>query len=169
MRELEQVTEPYQRFFQVSQPAERRTLAGLHGWLRDRFPLRRPDNRLTFEYVSYRLDDSPLALEVCRQLGCDFRRPLWMTLRLVLWSSQGAIEEVSEQEVGVGAVPALTAQGGLFLPELQPAGWAAVEAAVIEELDESLSHAQQHLCELDLGHAEAPRAIVNGDRPGPLR
>jgi O-methyltransferase involved in polyketide biosynthesis len=164
MQSLEDVGAGYERFFQLGAPVDQRALAGLHGWLVERFPLRRPDSRLTLEYAGYRLDESPLALETCQELGCDFRRPFWLTLRLTRWSSQGTIEEVLEQEVGLGSMPALTAEGGVFLPELQPARWEEVEAAILEELGEALDHAEQHLCAARLGDGDEPWSILHGGR-----
>ncbi len=158
---LEQVAERHERFFQQRVRPERRALAGLHGWLHQRFPLRRPDGRLTLEYLGYRLEEPPLSLAVCQDLGCDLRAPLWLTLRLVRWR-EGAIEEVLEQEVGLGAVPALTGEGAVHVPELAPASWDALEAAVLAELAEALAHAEAHLGRLDVDAAGQPWDVLHG-------
>jgi hypothetical protein len=156
------VAEPYERFFQLRVPPARREETGLHGWLRKRFPLRRADGLLTLEYVGYHLDDPPLGLELCREMSCDLRTPFWLALRLVRWRPNGSIEQVLDQEVGLGAMPALTEEGAVFLPELRPSSWRDVEAAVIRELDEALTHAGQHLAAVAVGDAKQPWAIIHG-------
>jgi hypothetical protein len=97
-------------------------------------------------------------------MSCDLRTPFWLALRLVRWRPEGSIEQVLDQEVGLGAVPALTDEGAVFLPELQPTCWRDVEVAVTKELDQALTHAEQHLGELAVGEAKQPWAIILGDR-----
>ena len=161
---LANMSEQYERFFQLRVPPARRQETGLHGWLRKRFPLRRPDGLWTLDYVGYHLDEPPLGIDVCREMSCDLRTPFWLALRLVRWRPNGSIEQVLDQEVGVGSMPALTEEGAVFLPEIQPASWKDVEAAVIKELDETLTHAEQHLSELAVGVTKQPWAIIIGDK-----
>ncbi len=103
-------TDAYGGFLQAEVPASKRKGRGLEAILREVFPIKSYDDRVTLGYVKYELGKARYSSEECRQLRLTYGRPLRLRLRLTFKEKGEAIEE----EVYVGEMPIMIG-GGEFI------------------------------------------------------
>lgn len=110
----------YEAFLQKDADPDRRTETGLHGVFKSVFPISDFNNTASLEYVSYTLEPSKYDVDECRQRGMTFAAPIKVTLRLIVFDVDEATEarsirDVKEQEVYLGEIPLMTANGSFIV------------------------------------------------------
>jgi DNA-directed RNA polymerase subunit beta len=100
-------TQSYDRFLQLDVPAEKRTVTGLEGVLREIFPIESYDKTLSLQYIKYDLGKPRFGPDECRQLRLTYGRPFRVWLRLNK-------EQPVEEEVYLGDMPIMIG-GGEFI------------------------------------------------------
>jgi len=99
--------EAYSRFLQADTHYTDRDNFGLEAILREIFPIKSYDGKISLEYVGYELGRPRYTEEECRQLRLTFGMPFKIRLRLEK-------EEPIEEEVYLGEVPIMIG-GGEFI------------------------------------------------------
>ena len=110
----------YEAFLQKDSDPDRRTETGLHGVFKSVFPISDFNNTASLEYVSYTLEPAKYDVDECRQRGMTFAAPIKVTLRLIVFDVDEATEarsirDVKEQEVYLGEIPLMTANGSFII------------------------------------------------------
>ena len=100
----------YERFLQTDVAPTKRKAYGLEGLLREIFPIRSYDEKISMEYLYYELGESRYTVQECRDLKLTFGRPLRLRCRLVRKESK----EVLEESIYVGEAPIMIG-GGEFV------------------------------------------------------
>ncbi|MFQ5861775.1 MAG: DNA-directed RNA polymerase subunit beta [Candidatus Brocadiales bacterium] len=103
-------TKAYMKFLQADVPASRRQNKGLESILREIFPIKSYDDKVTLEYVKYELGKPRYSPEECQQLRLTYGRPFRLRLRLTFEERGESVEE----EVYVGEMPVMIG-GGEFI------------------------------------------------------
>lgn len=110
----------YENFLQKDVDADRRTSEGLSGVFKSVFPITDFNNTANLEFVSYTLESPKYDVDECRQRGMSFAAPLKVTLRLIVFdvdeeTEARSIRDVKEQEVYLGEIPLMTANGSFII------------------------------------------------------
>lgn len=110
----------YEAFLQKDVDPDRRGEAGLNGVFRSVFPINDFNNTASLEFVSYTLEPAKYDVDECRQRGMTFAAPVKVTLRLIVFDIDEATEarsirDVKEQEVYLGEIPLMTANGSFII------------------------------------------------------
>jgi DNA-directed RNA polymerase subunit beta len=110
----------YEAFLQKDVDPDRRGEAGLNGVFRSVFPISDFNNTASLEFVSYTLEPPKYDVDECRQRGMTFAAPIKVTLRLIVFDVDEATEarsirDVKEQEVYLGEIPLMTANGSFII------------------------------------------------------
>ncbi|MFN8790300.1 MAG: DNA-directed RNA polymerase subunit beta [Bdellovibrionales bacterium] len=110
----------YEAFLQRDVDPDRRTDTGLHGVFKSVFPISDFNNTSSLEYVSYTLETPKYDVEECRQRGMTFAAPIKVTMRLIVFdvdeeTEARSIRDVKEQEVYMGEIPLMTANGSFII------------------------------------------------------
>ena len=87
---------------------------GLHAAFKSVFPIASYSGNAALEYVDYRLGEPPFDVKECTLRGITYAAPLRVKVRLIIYdreSSNKAVKDVKEQEVYMGEIPLMTANG----------------------------------------------------------
>jgi DNA-directed RNA polymerase subunit beta len=110
----------YEAFLQKDVDPDRRLEAGLQSVFKSVFPISDFNNTASLEFVSYTLEPAKYDVDECRQRGMTFAAPIKVTLRLIVFDVDEATEarsirDVKEQEVYLGEIPLMTANGSFII------------------------------------------------------
>src|SRR3954470_12525655 len=110
----------YEAFLQKDVDLDRRGIAGLQGVFKSVFPITDFNNTANLEFVSYALETPKYDVDECRQRGMTFAAPIKVTLRLIVFdvdeqAGTRSIRDVKEQEVYLGEIPLMTANGSFII------------------------------------------------------
>ncbi len=110
----------YEAFLQRDVDADRRPDEGLQGVFKSVFPISDFNNTASLEFVSYALEPAKYDVDECRQRGMTFAAPIKVTLRLIVFdvdeqTEARSIRDVKEQEVYLGEIPLMTANGSFII------------------------------------------------------
>jgi DNA-directed RNA polymerase subunit beta len=110
----------YESFLQKEVDPDRRGDQGLNGVFKSVFPISDFNNTASLEFVSYTLEPPKYDVDECRQRGMTFAAPIKVTLRLIVLDVDEATEarsirDVKEQEVYLGEIPLMTANGSFIV------------------------------------------------------
>lgn len=110
----------YEAFLQKDVDPDRRGDLGLNGVFKSVFPISDFNNTASLEFVSYTLEPAKYDVEECRQRGMTFAAPIKVTLRLIVFdvdekTEVRSIRDVKEQEVYLGEIPLMTANGSFII------------------------------------------------------
>ena len=106
--------ESYGKFLQRGVPASKRREVGLHAAFRSVFPIVSYSGNAALEYVDYQLGEPAFDVKECILRSITYAAPLRVKVRLIIYdreSSSKAIKDIKEQEVYMGEVPLMTANG----------------------------------------------------------
>ncbi len=110
----------YEAFLQKDMDPDRRGDVGLNGVFKSVFPISDFNNTSSLEFVSYTLEPAKYDVDECRQRGMTFAAPIKVTLRLIVFdvdeeTEARSIRDVKEQEVYLGEIPLMTANGSFII------------------------------------------------------
>ncbi len=110
----------YEEFLQKETDPDRRENLGLEGVFKSVFPISDFNNTSSLEFVGYVLEPPKYDVDECRQRGMTFASPLKVTLRLIVFevdevTEARSIRDVKEQEVYLGEIPLMTANGSFII------------------------------------------------------
>jgi DNA-directed RNA polymerase subunit beta len=110
----------YESFLQKDVDPDRRGGDGLNGVFKSVFPIADFNNTASLEFVSYVLEPPKYDVDECRQRGMSYAAPLKVTLRLIVFdvdeeTEARSIRDVKEQEVYLGEIPLMTANGSFII------------------------------------------------------
>lgn len=110
----------YESFLQRDMDPDRRGTDGLNGVFKSVFPISDFNNTSSLEFVSYTLEPAKYDVDECRQRGMTFAAPIKVTLRLIVFdideeTEARSIRDVKEQEVYLGEIPLMTANGSFII------------------------------------------------------
>ncbi len=110
----------YEEFLQKDVDPDKRTDTGLNGVFKSVFPITDFNNTSSLEFVGYTLEPPKYDVEECRQRGMTYAAPIRVTLRLIVFeveeeSEARNIRDVKEQEVYLGEIPLMTANGSFII------------------------------------------------------
>jgi DNA-directed RNA polymerase subunit beta len=110
----------YEAFLQKDVDIDKRGEDGLNGVFRSVFPISDFNNTASLEFVSYTLEPAKYDVDECRQRGMTFAAPIKVTLRLIVFevdeeTEARNIRDVKEQEVYLGEIPLMTANGSFII------------------------------------------------------
>ena len=110
----------YEAFLQKDVDPDRRGDTGLNGVFRSVFPITDFNNTASLEFVSYTLEPPKYDVDECRQRGMTYAAPIKVTLRLIVFdvdeeTEARSIRDVKEQEVYLGEIPLMTANGSFII------------------------------------------------------
>lgn len=110
----------YEAFLQRDVDPDRRGDLGLQGVFKSVFPITDFNNTASLEFVSFSLEPAKYDVDECRQRGMTFAAPIKVTLRLIVFDVDEATEarsirDVKEQEVYLGEIPLMTANGSFII------------------------------------------------------
>jgi DNA-directed RNA polymerase subunit beta len=110
----------YEAFLLKDMDPDRRGSEGLNGVFKSVFPISDFNNTASLEFVSYTLEPAKYDVDECRQRGMTFAAPIKVTLRLIGFevdeeTESRSIRDVKEQEVYLGEIPLMTANGSFII------------------------------------------------------
>lgn len=110
----------YESFLQKDVDPDKRTDTGLQGVFKSVFPISDFNNTASLEFVSYALEPAKYDVEECRQRGMTYAAPVKVTFRLIVFdvddeSQNRSIRDVKEQEIYLGEIPLMTANGSFII------------------------------------------------------
>jgi DNA-directed RNA polymerase subunit beta len=110
----------YEAFLQKEMDPDRRGELGLNGVFKSVFPITDFNNTASLEFVSYTLEPPKYDVDECRQRGMTYAAPIKVTLRLIVFdvdeeTEARSIRDVKEQEVYLGEIPLMTANGSFII------------------------------------------------------
>jgi DNA-directed RNA polymerase subunit beta len=110
----------YEAFLQKDVDPDRRGDLGLSGVFKSVFPIADFNNTASLEFVSYTLEPPKYDVDECRQRGMTYAAPIKVTLRLIVFdvdeqTEARSIRDVKEQEVYLGEIPLMTANGSFII------------------------------------------------------
>jgi DNA-directed RNA polymerase subunit beta len=117
---IEIQTRSYGDFLQWDVPPDEREPKGIQEVFLDVFPITSPDNLTRLEFVSYSFAPPKYTVEECHERGLTYAASLKALLRLVRYEEVGSSGELRErmmveQEVFLGELPMMTAQGTFII------------------------------------------------------
>jgi len=110
----------YEDFLQRDVDPDKREAVGLNAVFKSVFPISDFNNTASLEFVSYALETPKYDVDECRQRGMTFAAPIKVTLRLIVFdvdeqAGTRSIRDVKEQEVYLGEIPLMTANGSFII------------------------------------------------------
>ena len=110
----------YEEFLQKDVDPDKRENVGLQAVFKSVFPISDFNNTASLEFVSYALETPKYDVDECRQRGMTFAAPIKVTLRLIVFevneqAQTRSIRDVKEQEVYLGEIPLMTANGSFII------------------------------------------------------
>jgi len=117
---IELQKQSYEEFLQKDVDPDKRSLTGLNGVFKSVFPITDFNNTASLEFVGYTLEPPKYDVEECRQRGMTYAAPIRVTLRLIVFDvdeekESRSIRDVKEQEVYLGEIPLMTANGSFII------------------------------------------------------
>ncbi|WMY95394.1 MAG: DNA-directed RNA polymerase subunit beta [Arsenophonus sp.] len=91
---------------------------GLEAAFHSVFPIQSYSGNAELQYVSYRLGEPIFDVKECQIRGVTYSAPLRVTLRLIIYereAPQGTVKDIKEQEVYMGEIPLMTANGTFII------------------------------------------------------
>ncbi|MCB0348573.1 MAG: DNA-directed RNA polymerase subunit beta, partial [Bdellovibrionales bacterium] len=152
----------YEEFILKEMDPDRRGITGLNGVFKSVFPINDFNNTASLEFVAYHLEPPKYDVEECRQRGMTFAAPIKVTLRLIVFdvdeeTEARSIRDVKEQEVYLGEIPLMTANGSFIIN--------GTERVVVSQLHRSPGVFFDH----DGGESHASGKIIYSARIIPYR
>jgi DNA-directed RNA polymerase subunit beta len=110
----------YEEFLQKDVDLDKRSETGLNGVFKSVFPIMDFNNTSSLEFVGYTLEPAKYDVDECRQRGMTYAAPIRVTLRLIVFEvneedESRSIRDVKEQEVYLGEIPLMTANGSFII------------------------------------------------------
>src|ERR1700733_8781942 len=110
----------YEEFLQKDVDPDKREAVGLNSVFKSVFPISDFNNTASLEFVSYALESPKYDVDECRQRGMTYAAPIKVTLRLIVFdvdeqAQTRSIRDVKEQEVYLGEIPLMTANGSFII------------------------------------------------------
>lgn len=110
----------YEDFLQKDTDPDRRLDEGLNGVFKSVFPISDFNKTASLEFVNYTLEPPKYDVDECRQRGMTYASPVKVTLRLIVFevdeeTEAKNIRDVKEQEVYLGEMPLMTANGSFII------------------------------------------------------
>ena len=108
----------YAEFLQAEVSVAMRNNQGLQSAFTSVFPIVSHNQFARLEYVSYQLGQPPFDVLECQQRGLTYASPLRAKVRLVIMdreASKPTVKELKEQEVYMGEIPLMTANGSFVI------------------------------------------------------
>ena len=110
----------YEEFLQKDVDPDKREAVGLNSVFKSVFPISDFNNTASLEFVSYALETPKYDVDECRQRGMTYAAPIKVTLRLIVFdvdeqAGTRSIRDVKEQEVYLGEIPLMTANGSFII------------------------------------------------------
>src|SRR5882672_1954467 len=110
----------YDQFLMVDEPVGGRLDEGLQAVFRSVFPISDFSGTSMLEFVRYEFETPKYDVDECRQRGMTFAAPIKVTLRLIVFdvdeqAGTRSIRDVKEQEVYLGEIPLMTANGSFII------------------------------------------------------
>ena len=101
---IEMQKKSYERFLKKDVPPEERKEVGLQGAFKSVFPIRDFSGTSSLEFVKYTFEDVKYSEEECLNKGMTYEAPLRLTVRLLVFDTDGAegtksIRDIKEQEI----------------------------------------------------------------------
>ena len=108
----------YTEFLQLGAPFDQRKDVGLQAAFKSIFPINSHNGFARLDFVHYVLGDPPFDVQECQLRGITFASPLRARIRLTILdkeSSKPVVKEVRENEVYMGEIPLMTANGSFII------------------------------------------------------
>ena len=108
----------YAEFLQAEVAVTNRKNQGLQSAFTSVFPIVSHNQFARLEFVSYQLGQPPFDVLECQQRGLTYASPLRAKVRLVIMdreASKPTVKELKEQEVYMGEIPLMTANGSFVI------------------------------------------------------
>ncbi len=117
---IEMQKNSYERFLQKDVPAEERKDVGLQGAFKSVFPIQDFSGTSSLEFVKYAFEDIKYSEQECLNKGMTYEAPLKLTVRLLVFDTDGAdgtksIRDIKEQEIYFGTIPMMTERGTFII------------------------------------------------------
>jgi DNA-directed RNA polymerase subunit beta len=117
---IEMQKKSYERFLQKDVSAEQRKAVGLQGAYRSVFPISDFSGTSSLEFVRYTFEDIKYSEEECLNKGMTYEAPVKLTVRLLVFDTDGAegtksIRDIKEQEIYFGTIPMMTERGTFII------------------------------------------------------
>lgn len=117
---IEMQKDSYERFLQKDVPPEERNAVGLQGAFKSVFPIRDFSGTSSLEFVKYTFEDIKYSEEECLNKGMTYEAPLKLTVRLLVFDTDGddgtkSIRDIKEQEIYFGTIPMMTERGTFII------------------------------------------------------
>ncbi len=109
----------YRAFLQAEAAPDQRADQGLEAAFRSVFPIESYSGNAALEYVSYEFGEPVFDVKECQLRGVTYSAPLKVRVRLVIYDKEAStlpggkkpVKERKEQEVYMGEIPLMTANG----------------------------------------------------------
>lgn len=91
---------------------------GLEAAFRSIFPIRSYNGNSELQYIRYNLGNTVFDVQECQTRGITYSSPLRVKLRLIIYAkdtSEITIKDIKEQEVYMGEIPLMTANGTFII------------------------------------------------------
>ena len=113
---IEVQKESYEKFLQMNVEPDQREETGLQAVFKGIFPIEDYSRTTLLDYVKYDILESKFDVQECQDRGMTFAAPLNVTIRLIHLevdedTKTKKVREVKEQEVYLGEIPLMTANG----------------------------------------------------------
>ncbi|NDV11498.1 DNA-directed RNA polymerase subunit beta [Crenobacter caeni] len=108
----------YTDFLQLGVPLDQRKDTGLQAAFKSIFPIVSHNGYASLDFVHYVLGEPPFDVQECQLRGITFAAPLRARIRLTILdkeSSKPVVKEVRENEVYMGEIPLMTANGSFII------------------------------------------------------
>ena len=117
---IEMQKKSYERFLQKDVSPEQRNAVGLQGAFRSVFPISDFSGTSSLEFVKYTFEDLKYSEEECLNKGMTYEAPVKLTVRLLVFDTDGAegtksIRDIKEQEIYFGTIPMMTERGTFII------------------------------------------------------
>ncbi|AXE30279.1 DNA-directed RNA polymerase subunit beta [Chromobacterium phragmitis] len=108
----------YTEFLQLGTPLDERKDVGLQAAFKSIFPIVSHNGYAKLDFAHYVLGEPPFDVQECQLRGITFAAPLRARIRLTIFdkeSSKPVVKEVRENEVYMGEIPLMTANGSFII------------------------------------------------------
>ncbi len=117
---IEVQKESYEKFLQMNIDPQEREETGLHAVFKGIFPIEDYSKTTLLDYVKYDILEPKFDVQECQDRGMTFAAPLNVMIRLVHLevdeeTKTKKVREVKEQEVYLGEIPLMTANGTFII------------------------------------------------------
>jgi len=101
----------FENFLQRDVPPDKRKNEGLQAVFKDVFPVESYNEKLSLDFVEYRLSEPQYSIEKCKEEELTYSLFLYIKLRL----NKRETGEVTEQEIYLGNLPLMTEKGSFII------------------------------------------------------